>query len=400
MEKKQNTPDNQGCCGGHGQSKNGHGHGGDCACQGHGEMSHPGGHPSGDEKNPLRLLFWETTSGCNLRCVHCRAVAQPERIEGELSTQECFKIIDDIVSFSNPILILTGGEPLYRPDFFEIAEYANSKGLRVAMATNGTLVTEEIAQKIKDVGIQRISISLDGSCAATHDAFRGIPGSYEAALQGFRNLKKMGLSVQFNTTVAKHNLHEMQDIMKLAVDIGADALHIFMLVPVGCGVEIAEEQMVSAETYEELLTWFYDESKKVPIELKATCAPHYHRVMRQRAKEDGTKLTIQSHGMAAVTKGCLAGSGVAFLSSKGQVQPCGYLPVKAGNIYEQSLKEIWESSEVFHDLRDPNNMKGKCGVCEYRMVCEGCRARAFAKDGDYLAEEPYCSYIPKNYQPK
>lgn len=361
--------------------------------------AHSGGHPAhAGQKNPLRLLFWELTSGCNLRCIHCRATAQPERIEGELSTEECFKIIDDIVTFADPILVLTGGEPLFRPDFFDIAGYARRKGLRVAMATNGTLVTPEIAHKVKELGIDRVSISLDGATAATHDAFRGIPGSFEAALRGFHNLKKEGVSVQFNTTVAKHNLHEIKDILDMVIKLGADALHIFMLVPVGCGVEIAEEQMVSAETYEELLNWFYEQSKKVPIELKATCAPHYHRVMRQRAKEEGTTLTFETHGLAAVTKGCLAGSGVAFLSSKGQVQPCGYLPVKAGNIHEQPLHEIWASSEVFQNLRDADNLKGKCGACEYRKVCEGCRARAYAAgDGDYLAEEPYCVYQPKNY---
>lgn len=395
----QQSADKQGqCCGqgkGHGD---GHGPGG-----GKGQCGHPAGHPGGhagvndEDKNPLRLLFWELTSGCNLRCIHCRAVAQPERIEGELTTPECFKIIDNIVTFANPIMVLTGGEPLYRPDFFEIASYAHSKGLRVAMATNGTLVTEEIARKIKAVGIERLSISLDGATAETHDSFRGIPGSYEAALRGFKYLKAQGLGVQFNTTVAKHNLHEIKDILKLAVELGADALHIFMLVPVGCGVEIAEEQMVSAETYEELLHWFYEESKRVPIELKATCAPHYHRVMRQRAKEEGISLTFQSHGLAAVTKGCLAGSGVAFLSSKGKVQPCGYLPVQAGDIHEQSLSEIWEKSEVFHSLREPVNLKGKCGICEYKKVCEGCRARAFAQSGDYLSEEPYCSHKPPKY---
>lgn len=411
MKNEQIPQGHQGQCCPHGQGKGGHGHGGGrghggghghgehCGRHGHGAQGHPGGHPGGhpDDKNPLRLLFWELTSGCNLRCIHCRAVAQPERVEGELSTQECFSIIDNLVTFANPILVLTGGEPLYRPDFFDIAAYANSKGLRVAMATNGTLVTGEIAKKIKDVGIQRVSISLDGATAETHDAFRGIPGSFEAALRGFENLKKQGLSVQFNTTVAKHNLHEIKDILKLAVEKGADALHIFMLVPVGCGVEIADEQMVSAETYEELLHWFYEESKRVPIELKATCAPHYHRVMRQRAKEEGITLTFQSHGLAAVTKGCLAGSGVAFLSSKGKVQPCGYLPVTAGDIHEQSLKEIWEKSEAFLALREPDNLKGKCGVCEFRKVCEGCRARAFAQTGDYLGEEPYCAYKPRKY---
>ncbi|MCL5046228.1 MAG: heme b synthase [Actinobacteria bacterium] len=348
-----------------------------------------------NRKNQLRLVFWELTSGCNLHCIHCRATAQPGRAPNELSTDEAKALVDDIASFANPILVLTGGEPLYRPDFFEIASYASAKGLRVAMATNATLVDEEIAKKIVEAGIQRVSISIDGSNAKTHDSFRGLPGSFDLALEGFDHLKRLGMSIQFNTTIARHNVDEIEDILTLAVRKGADALHIFMLVPVGCGLQIADSQMLPAEEYERVLNWFYDNARKAKIEFKPTCAPHYFRIMRQRARQEGIEITPQTHGMNAMTKGCLAGSAVCFVSHLGQVQPCGYLPVAAGNVRQRPFHEIWEDSEVFAKLRDPGLLGGKCGACEYKMVCEGCRARAFAETGDYLAEEPYCIYVPR-----
>ncbi|WP_218070366.1 heme b synthase [Desulfuribacillus alkaliarsenatis] len=346
----------------------------------------------------LRLIFWELTEGCNLKCIHCRATAQPERNTQELSTEECFRIIDELVKFSNPIVILTGGEPLYRPDFFEIAQYGTDKGLRIAMASNGTMITKEIAQKIKDVGVQRVSISFDGANPETHDGFRGIPGSFNEALQGARNLREIGVEVQFNTTITKHNVHEVEEIMDLTIREGAIALHTFMLVPVGCGVEISDNAMLPSDEYEKVLEWFYQKSKEVPIELKATCAPHYFRIMRQKAKEEGIEITPKTHGMAAMTKGCLAGTGVCFLSHKGRVQPCGYLPVQAGDATKQTMQEIWEGSDIFTQLRDNANLKGKCGICDYKNVCEGCRARAFAVTGDFLDQEPSCNYIPRKIQ--
>lgn len=342
----------------------------------------------------LRLIFWELTEGCNLKCIHCRATAQPERSKEELTTEECFKIIDQLASFADPIVVLTGGEPLYRPDFFEIAKYGSDKGLRIAMASNGTMITPEVAQKIKDVGVQRVSISLDGSNAATHDSFRGIPGSFSEALQGARNLRAVGVEIQFNTTITKHNVSEIQDILDLTISEGGIALHTFMLVPVGCGVEISDQVMLDSDEYERVLEWLYEQSKNVPIELKATCAPHYFRIMRQKAKAEGVEITPKTHGMAAMTKGCLAGTGVCFLSHKGRVQPCGYLPVLAGDVKKQELKAIWEDSEVFNILRDNGNLKGKCGICDYKNICEGCRARAYAVTGDYMDQEPSCNYIP------
>lgn len=348
--------------------------------------------------NQLRLLFWELTTGCNLSCIHCRASAQPGRALDELSTQEAQGVIDQLTSFSSPILVLTGGEPLYRPDVFDIARYASYKGMRVALATNGTLVTDDVARSIVEAGVKRVSISLDGGKAETHDTFRGLRGSFAKAMQGFENLKRYGMSLQFNTTIARHNAHEVEEVLDLALKLGADALHIFMLVPVGCGLQIADEQMLPAEEYEHILEWFYRMSREVRIELKATCAPHYFRIMYQKAKEAGIRVTWETHGMAAMSKGCLAGTGVCFLSHKGKVQPCGYLPVEAGDVRRESLRKIWEESRLFQELRNSDLLKGKCGICEYRMVCEGCRARAFSEKGDYLEEEPYCIYVPRKVQ--
>src|SRR5271165_974865 len=398
-------------------------------------------HPAATKQYTPRLIFWEVTKGCNLRCIHCRATATELMSPNDLPTKKALDIIAQIADFGNPILVLSGGEPLYRADIFELAEYATSRGLRTALATNGTLVTKDVAQKIKKAGIKRVSISLDGSDATTHDTFRGIPGAFDAAIYGLRNLQQVGVSVQINTTIARHNAHQLPAVLELARTLGADALHTFLLVPVGCGVDIAAEQMVPPEEYEQMLNWFYDQSLEGGIELKATCAPHYFRVARQRraadrlagreqpaakptaASEIGpTEMTMPGStgislkpgagppvghtghpgsptgghpgGMNAMTKGCLAGTGVCFLSHEGEVFPCGYLPALAGDLRKQSFAEIWNDSAVFAQLRDDDNLKGKCGCCEFRHVCMGCRARAFAATGDFLAEEPFCVYEP------
>lgn len=348
-------------------------------------------------KHQLRLVFWETTVGCNLECIHCRRLeVSRELAKEDLTTAEAFKFLDSLAAFAKPILVLSGGEPLFRPDIFEIARYAKDKGLTVALATNGTLVTREIAVKVKEAGIQRVSVSLDGATPKVHDEFRKLPGSFEAALRGLAHLKEAGVETQVNCTVARHNVHQVEAIYNLAVEIGARALHVFMLVPVGCGVEIAEEMMLPPEQYEEVLNWLYDKSREKKIETKATCAPHYFRILRQRANEEGIEVTPQTHGMAAMTKGCLAGSAVCFVSHKGEVFPCGYLPVTCGNVKEQAFEEIWNASPVFHTLRDFHNLTGKCGECEYRGLCMGCRARAYYATGDFMAEEPYCVYQPKH----
>lgn len=377
-----------------------------------------------------RLIFWETTKGCNLKCLHCRAVPEMMTSKEDLSTEEGFKLIDQIVEFSNPILVLSGGEPLYRRDIFDLATYGINKGLRLSLATNGTLIDSKMADKIRDTGFARVAISLDGGNAATHDKFRAIPGSFNRAVEGIKNLIVRGVSAQINTTIAKHNYKELPEILDLALKLGVDALHTFLLVPVGCGVDIAEDQMVSADVYEEILNWFYDQSKLHPIDLKATCAPHYFRVRAERILEEkkaglkptpfiphGTRLkaghvdkvtmpktggTIKAstHGLSAMTKGCLAGTGVCFISHKGEVFPCGYLPAKAGDVRKEQFKDIWHFSKVFGNLRNPDLLKGKCGICEFKHICLGCRARAYSATGDYLDEEPFCSYNPSGAQSK
>src|SRR5512142_2400579 len=241
---------------------------------------------TGNGHNPQsskpRLIFWEVTKGCNLRCIHCRASATELSSPTDLPTSRALDIITQIAGYASPILVLSGGEPLYRRDIFQLARFATDKGLRVALATNGTMVTKELARRIVDSGVRRVSISLDGSDSLTHDTFRGIPGAFDAAVYGLRNLKELGMSVQINMTIARHNARQLPQVLDLARNLGADALHTFLLVPVGCGVDIAAEQMVPPAEYEQMLNWFYDQSLEGGIELKATCAPHYFRVVRQR----------------------------------------------------------------------------------------------------------------------
>jgi len=346
----------------------------------------------------LRLLFWETTVGCNLRCAHCRASAEPGRSPEEMDTKQALHFVDQIAEFSKPILVLSGGEPLYRPDILDIAAHAKGKGLNVALATNGTLVDRHMAKAIREAGISRVSISIDGVSGAMHDSFRGVPGAYEAALDGAGHLRREGVGVQFNTTVTQHNINALPQIVSLAEREKAVALHLFLLVPVGCGLEVAETDQITPDEYENVLNWFYEKSRETDMEMRATCAPHYYRIIRQRAREEGRKVTPQTDGMAAMTKGCLAGTGVCFVSYKGDVYPCGYFPVSAGNVLETPISEIWNSSELFEELRDTDNLEGKCGGCEYRNVCGGCRARAYGMTGNYLAEEPFCVHEPMMIQ--
>jgi heme b synthase len=311
-----------------------------------------------------------------------------------MSTNDGMRFIDSLAECAKPILVFSGGEPLFRKDIFDLAQHAKNRGITTALATNGTLIDDLTANKIVAAGFRRVAISIDGADCDTHDRFRGIPGSFTRAVNGFSRLRRRGMSMQINCTLARHNAAQREQLYELALAMGADALHIFMLVPVGCGVEISADNQLPAAEYESILNWFYDKSKEGRLQTKATCAPHYYRIMRQRAKAEGAKLSFATHGLDAVTRGCLAGSTVCFVSHKGEVYPCGYLPVVAGNVLHQPFSEIWEHSALFAELRDTANLKGKCGCCEYKNVCAGCRARAFGETGDYLSEEPYCSYIP------
>lgn len=335
------------------------------------------GHPGMATPEPPRLLFWETTAGCNLECAHCRRLAvSREMMADDLTTEEAKRFIDDLAGVGKPILVLSGGEPLVRPDIFELAAHAREHGLPVSLATNGTLVDEATAACIAASGIQRVAVSLDGADAATHDHLRRQPGSFQAALRGLHHLRRAGVGLQINCTVTRHNVHQLEEVHALAVALGAGALHFFMLVPVGCGASIEKSHQLEAERYEEVLNWIYEKSKENRIHMRPICAPHYFRVLRQRARSEGRRVERTAHGFEAMTRGCLAGTGIGFVSHKGEVFPCGYLPLAAGNVRERSFREIWETSPLLKGLRDPSLLQGKCGACEFRVVCSGCRARA------------------------
>lgn len=377
----------------------GAGHAGGGHPQGH-PGGHPLGHPGGMPKTlpngapPVRLIAWEITRRCNLACKHCRAEAHFEPYPGELTNAQAKALIDTFPEVGNPIIIFTGGEPLMRPDWDDLVSYANDKGLRCVMAPNGTLITAEIAHRMKEVGIKRCSISIDGPDAATHDEFRGEKGAFEQALRGIQYLKDAGIEFQINSTVTKSNLHNFKHIFKLAEQLGASAWHIFLLVPTGRGADILA-QVITAEEYETVLNWFYDFRKTTKMQLKATCAPHYFRVMRQRAKAEGVAVTPDTFGLDAMSRGCLGGIGFCFISHSGMVQPCGYLDLDCGNVLETPFPEIWANTMWFKKFRDQKAYEGKCGPCEYHKVCGGCRARAYTMSGDPMKPEPLCSYEPK-----
>lgn len=365
-----------------------------------GHPSHPhGGHPGGAGKPDgfaPRLIAWELTRSCTLHCKHCRAAAQCGPYAGELTFEEICKTIDNIAANFNPIMILTGGEPLLRPDIFDIARHCRDRGLRPVLATCGTTLTEEIARTLKENGVERISVSIDGPDAASHDAFRGVEGAFEGSMRGLANAKKAGLDFQINTTVTKINMDALEDILKLAVSLGAVAFHPFLLVPTGRGKDLKDKLLTPAE-YERVLVQIYKLRDTTPIPFKPTCAPHYYRIFRQKEAAQGREVKFETHGLDAMSKGCMGGNSFAFISHVGKLQICGFLEEEAGDLRaaDFDFAALWRTSPLFRELRETSNYKGDCGVCEYVRWCGGCRARAYAMTGDYLAEEPYCAYVPE-----
>jgi radical SAM protein with 4Fe4S-binding SPASM domain len=369
----------------------------------------PGSAPAVNDD--LRLVFWELTARCNLKCCHCRAEAKDSFAAGELTTDQILSVARAIREAGDPIMVLTGGEPLVRKDFFDIAKACVGMFSRVALATNGTIVDDELARRIVAAGIQRVSVSLDGAKATTHDAFRGVPGSFDATVRGYDAMARAGASLQVNATVARHNIDEVEDLLNFVLARKAAAFHVFALVPVGCGAQISEDARLSSEQMETFLRWLFEKSIALRdrIHIKATCAPQYYRIMREVSREKGLSMPAghghghgagqgPARGMEAMTRGCLAGSAVCFISRTGDVQPCGYLPVRVGNVLKQPFGEIWRNSDVFKSLRNPSQLKGKCGSCGYRVVCEGCRARAYAATSDFMSEDPDCSYVSKPHE--
>ena len=343
-----------------------------------------------------RLIAWEVTRRCNLHCKHCRAAAEHCAYEGELSLDEIKRVLDNVAANFKPIMILTGGEPLLRPDILDIVRYTVKVGLQPVMATCGTLLTEDVARGLHEAGIQRISVSIDGPDAASHDDFRGVPGAFDGTMAGLEAARRGGLAFQVNTTVTRRNMDALERIYDLAISLGAVAFHPFLLVPTGRGKELQSE-LLSPDEYERILNRIYEMRQDSPIPFKPTCAPHYYRILRQREAEAGREVTADTHGLDAMSKGCMGGLSFAFISHVGKVQICGFLEEKAGDLRESGFDfaEIWRSSALFNQLRDFRNYKGDCGMCEYRRWCGGCRARAYAVTGDYLEEEPFCAYEPK-----
>jgi heme b synthase len=342
---------------------------------------------------PLRLLAWEVTRRCNLACLHCRAAAGSGPYPGELTTAEGVALLDDLAQMGQVVVILTGGEPLLRADIYDLAAYGTRLGLRMVMAVNGTLLTPEVAARLQEAGIQRLSISLDGANAASHDRLRAVEGAFAGALAGIAACREAGLPFQINTTITRPNLEELPAIYELALKLQAAALHVFVLVPTGRGEEI-RDQLLHPEEYEKTLGWLLARQKEGRLFLKPTCAPQYYRLWREDAHARGEKITAATHGMEAMTKGCLGGQGFAFVSYKGEVQPCGYLELAAGNIRKTPLGEIWAQAPLFQQLRAVDEYHGKCHRCQYRKVCGGCRARAYTISGDVLGEDPICPYEP------
>ena len=339
---------------------------------------------------PPRLIAWEVTRRCTMKCRHCRGASLDVPYEDELTTGECETFLDRLAAWAKPIVIFTGGEALLRPDIFALVERAHGHGMRCALATCGGPVDDATARRIQEAGVARVSISVDGSTAASHDDFRGVDGAFEAALSAARRLTAAGVEFQVNTTVTRHNREELPEILALARTLGAAAFDAFLLVPTGRGRELAAAEL-SPEEYEETLGWLADQRDGAGLAVRVTCAPHFHRILRQRgASRRGP------HGLDAETRGCLGGKSFVFVSHRGIVQICGFLDVPAGDLREADLdlRTLWEGSPFLAEIRNVNGYGGRCGVCGYRKLCGGCRARAYALTGDYLAEEPFCTYDP------
>ncbi|WML32095.1 TIGR04053 family radical SAM/SPASM domain-containing protein [Neobacillus sp. OS1-32] len=363
-------------------------------------------------KDPF-IVIWELTRACQLKCLHCRADAQYTRDPRELTFEEGKNLIDQIYEMNNPLLVFTGGDPLMRQDVFDIAKYAVDKGVRVSMTPSATPnVTLEAMRKAKEVGLSRWAFSLDGPTAEIHDHFRGTAGSFDLTIERIKYLHELEMPIQINTVVSRYNYEHLEEMAKLVEELNCVLWSVFFLVPTGRG-QVAD--MISPVEHEKVLRWLYDLSKQVSFDIKTTEAMHYRRVVIQQKMREAKAKTNEIDYLAALTekgltgsidglgrapKGVNDGNGFVFISHIGDVYPSGLLPVKAGNVRETPLAEIYRESPIFKALRNPDGFKGKCGVCEFRYVCGGSRSRAYAMTGDYLESEPFCVYIPKALREK
>ena len=353
---------------------------------------------SATEKFIPLVLSWNVTRKCNLKCAHCYINAATQELTNELNTEEAKNLMDQIAKVSKPLLILSGGEPLLRSDIFELIRYGVKKGFKMGLGSNGSLIDNEIAKNIKEAGVSTISVSLDSSSSRLHDEFRGVKGSWIRAVNAIKYLKNNGLLVQVNTTVTQDNYKEIDKIMSLAENLGVENFHLFFLVPTGRGVKLTD---ISPKKYEDMIKTAFKKANKHKLNVRPSCAPQFMRI----AKDKGLD-------MRQWIRGCIAGLYYCRIYPNGDITPCPYLPIRLGNVCETTFKEIWFHSNVFKHLRDSDALKGKCGLCEYRFSCGGCRARAYGLSadfidycgdlsdptdlkGDYLAEDPWCIYKPE-----
>ncbi len=349
------------------------------------------------------IVIWETTQACDLACVHCRASAQARRHPLELTTTEAKRLIDQVAELKAPVFVLTGGDPLKRPDTYELVQYATTHRVRTSLTPSATpLLTRDAIAELQRRGLARLAVSLDAPTAAQHDNFRRVPGSYEWTLRAVRWARELGLPVQINTTVTRHNLADLDRMIALLETLDIVLWSVFFLVPTGRGQSI---DLISAEEFEQVFDKLYATAQRVGFDIKSTEAQHYRRFLLQKRvierREGTTGKTIPfpvgmtADGIGRAPKGINDGKGFVFVSHLGEVFPSGFLPISAGNIRSKSLGDLYRQSPLFVALRDTARLEGKCGACEFREVCGGSRARAYALTGNPFAEEPCCVYQPK-----
>ena len=348
------------------------------------------------------IAIWEVTQACDLACVHCRASAQPERHPEELTTAEGKRLIDQIASWKVPVFVLTGGDPIKRPDLFELVSYARTVGVRVSLTPSATpLLTRDVVIRLKEAGLARLAVSMDGASAATHDAFRGLSGSFARTLDAVRWANEVGLPVQINTTFSRRNIGEIDQIVSLMEELRIALWSVFFLVPTGRG---KLNDLLSAEEFEGVFEKLYRLSRSATFDIKTTEAQHYRRFVLQKKvaeKQSGTMpvgVRVSTDEIGRAPRGLNDGKGFVFISHKGEVFPSGFLPTSAGSIRERPLETIYRESPLFRNLRDVSQLEGKCGACEFKQICGGSRARAHALTGNPFGEEPCCSYVPKGYE--
>lgn len=346
-------------------------------------------------------IAWEVTRACAFACVHCRADAQHTRDPRELTTAEGYRLLDRFKEFGSPIVVFTGGDPMMRRDLFALIRHATDLGLRASLTPTATaLPTVERLKQAMDAGVRRIALSLDAPTPEIHDAFRQVPGSWARTMQILRNAQAVGLSAQINTTITRHNVNRLPEMVQFVQAVGAVQWSVFFLVPTGRG---QIKDMITPDEHERVFNWLYDLSQQGAFDIKATAAPMYRRVAIERRRAQGggrDEVAFQgagfqyADGLHRPVKGVNDGRGFLFISHIGEIMPSGFLPLSAGNVRDADVVEAYRHHPLFKALRDPDQLKGKCRVCQYRVVCGGQRGRAFALTGDYLESDPACVYEP------